>query len=153
MLGFSERSAGTPIGTFRTVEIERDTTCALRCAVRWTEDALWWRPMHREGRVFTSAGALGPSGLRGSSSLNLSPGDVVVMSGGNRDQRPPCRCLCLSGRAWFFWGTLWIGRHLAKPRPGIWLLRRPFRLQGSEIARTLADLHSSGIEATYIPAM
>jgi len=38
--------------------------------------------IHRDGRVFTSEGHLAPSVFGDLSSLNLNPGDVVVMSGG-----------------------------------------------------------------------
>jgi NAD(P)-dependent dehydrogenase (short-subunit alcohol dehydrogenase family) len=79
-----------------------------------------------------------PSIFRNLSSLNLNPGDVVVMSGG------------ASG----------IGAHLARGlvpfRPRIVFLgRTPINAannstkRATEIAQTLADLHSSGIEAAY----
>ena len=128
---------------FRTLEIEKDTD--LRAALRDALDRGY--PMVemalRDGRVFTSEGHIAPLRFRDFSSIALSPGEVVVMSG----------------------GATGIGAHLAralvpfKPRL-VFLGRTPVNsVDGvdiitddhkvSEITRTLADLHSSGIEATY----
>jgi malonyl CoA-acyl carrier protein transacylase len=123
---------------FRTLEIDGDTDlhAALSGALDrgYTEVEM----IHRDGKVFTSEGYIAPSLFRNSPGLNLNPGDVVVMSGG------------ASG----------IGAHLARGlvpfRPRIVFLgRTPIdkannsAKRATEIAQTLADLHSSGIEATY----
>ena len=85
--------------------------------------------------------------------MNLSPGDVVVMSGGAtgisahlaRSLVPFMPRLVFLGRT-----SLDSNVDLAKPRPGH-LPSEAFAAgpRASEIARTLADLHASGIEATY----
>ncbi len=121
-----------PSVQFRTVEIEKDTD--LRAALRSALDrgCTVVETIHRNGRVFTSEGQIAPSVFADSSSLNLSPGDVVVMSG----------------------GATGISAHLArclvpfKPRL-VFLGRTPLDHRASGIAQTLSDLHASGIEATY----
>ena len=120
---------------FRTLEIDRDTD--LRAALRGALDRGYTEVemIHCDGKVFTSEGHIAPSIFRNISGLNLNPGDVVVMSGG------------ASG----------ISAHLARGlvpfRPRIVFLgRTPIDAannRASEITQTLADLHSSGIEATY----
>ncbi|HUV08518.1 MAG TPA: SDR family NAD(P)-dependent oxidoreductase, partial [Spirochaetia bacterium] len=138
---------------FRTLEIDRatDLRAALCSALDRGYTAV--EMIHCDGKVFTSEGYVAPSIFRNLSSLNLNPGDIVVMSGG------------ASG----------ISAHLARGlvpfRPRIVFLGRtpedtainsvktasgPLRSESntsghraSEIVQTLADLHSSGIEATY----
>jgi NAD(P)-dependent dehydrogenase (short-subunit alcohol dehydrogenase family)/acyl carrier protein len=188
-----------PSVQFRTLEIDRDTD--LRVALRGALDrgCTLVEIIHRDGRVFTSNGHLAPSVFRDSSRLNLSPGDVVVMSGGAtgisahlaRSLVPFTPRMVFLGRT-----PLDPGIHPAKPRPehspseaftneftskapspspspsggegynispplrggdegegdvcGFTNDRiGPFDSRASEIARTLADLHASGIEATY----
>jgi malonyl CoA-acyl carrier protein transacylase len=124
-----------PSVQFRAVEIQRDTD--LRDALRGALDrgCPVVELVHRDGRVFTSEGQLAPSAFRNQSSMKLSPGDVIVMSG----------------------GATGISTHLARSlmpfKPRLVFLGRTSPESGderaSEIARTLADLHSSGIEATY----
>ncbi len=83
MLGlFLSAAQEYPSVQFRTLEIDRDTD--LRVALRGALDrgCTVVEIIHRDGRVFTSEGHLAPSVFGDSSSLNLSPGDVVVMSGG-----------------------------------------------------------------------
>ena len=67
---------------FRTLEIDRDTD--LRAALRGALDRGYTvvEMIHRDGKVFTSEGHVAPSIFGNLSSLNLNPGDVVVMSGG-----------------------------------------------------------------------
>ncbi len=67
---------------FRTLEIDRaaDLRAALRGALDRGYTAV--EMIHRDGKVFTSEGHVAPSIFRNLSSLNLNPGDVVVMSGG-----------------------------------------------------------------------
>jgi malonyl CoA-acyl carrier protein transacylase len=154
MLGlFLSAAQEHPSVQFRTLEIGRDTD--LRAALHGALDrgCTVVEIIHRDGRVFTSEGHLAPSVFGDSSSLNLSPGDVVVMSGGAtgisahlaRSLVPFTPRLVFLGRT-----PLDSGIHPAKPH-----LEHSsseaitFNHRASEIARTLADLHSSGIEATY----
>ncbi|MCG6535567.1 MAG: SDR family oxidoreductase, partial [Syntrophales bacterium LBB04] len=155
MLGlFLSAAQEHPSVQFRTVEINRDTD--LRVALRKALDrgCTVVETMHRDGKVFTSEGHLAPSVFGDSSSLNLSPGDVVVMSGGATGiSAHLARCLVP-----FMPRLVFLGRTLpdpginpAKPHP-----EHPssegftFNHRASEITRTLADLHSSGIDATYL---
>jgi malonyl CoA-acyl carrier protein transacylase len=138
---------------FRTLEIEQDTD--LRVALREALDRGYTAVeiMHRDGSVFTSEGHVAPSVFGDMSSMILSPGDVVVMSGGAtgisahlaRSLVPFMPRLVFLGRT-----SLDPGVDLAKPRPGH-LPSEAFAAdpRASEIARTLADLHASGMEATY----
>jgi malonyl CoA-acyl carrier protein transacylase len=139
---------------FRTLEI--DKAADLRAAVSGALDRGYAavEMIHRDGKVFTSEAQVAPSNFENLSNLNLNPGDIVVMSGG------------ASG----------IGAHLARGlvpyRPRIVFLGRtpidtafpsatasmpplsgpnPSGRRASEIAGTLADLRSLGIEAAYYP--
>ena len=154
MLGlFLSAAQEHPSVQFRTLEIDRDTD--LRVALRGALDrgCTVVEIIHRDGRVFTSEGHLAPSVFGDSSSLNLSPGDVVVMSGGATGiSAHLARCLVPFTPRLVFLGRTPLdpGIHPAKPHPE----HSPseaftFDPRASEIARTLADLHSSGIEATY----
>ncbi len=138
---------------FRTLEIGRDTD--LRAALRGALDG-GYAPVemiHRDGSFFTSEGHAAPSVFGDVSTLKLNPGDVVVMSGGAtgisahvaRSLAPFLPRLVFLGRT-----SLDQGIDSAKPRPA------PMSSEAtdsdpraSEIARTLANLHSAGIEATY----
>ena len=142
-----------PAVQFRTLEIDRDTD--LRVALRGALDrgCTVVELIHREGRVFTSQGHLTPSVFRDLPSLNLSPGDVVVMSGGAtgisahlaRSLAPFSPRLVFLGRT-----PLDSGVDGAKPHPEpSGLESGPDESRAREIARTLADLHASGIEAAY----
>ena len=154
MLGlFLSAAQEHPSVQFRTLEIDRDTD--LHVALRGALDrgCTVVEIIHRDGRVFTSEGHVAPSVFGDSSSLNLSPGDVVVMSGGAtgisahlaRSLVPFMPRLVFLGRT-----SLDPGIDSAKPRPEH-LSSEAFTAdpRASEIARTLADLHASGIEATY----
>ncbi|MDD2582764.1 MAG: SDR family NAD(P)-dependent oxidoreductase, partial [Desulfuromonadaceae bacterium] len=124
-----------PSVQFRTVETERDTD--LRTALRNALDrgCPVVEIMHRDGRIITSEGHVALSVFGDGSRLALTPGDVVVMSG----------------------GATGISAHLARSlvpfMPRLVFLGRTSLDSGNdraeEIARTLADLHSSGIDATY----
>ena len=162
---------------FRTLEIEQDTD--LRVALRGALDRGYTAVeiMHHDGSFFTSEGHVAPSVFGDMSSMILSPGDVVVMSGGAtgisaqlaRSLVPFMPRLIFLGRT-----SLDPGIDLAKPRPGhlpseafaadfraseiaqdegvfppAFLKAFTADLKASEIARTLADLRASGIEATY----
>ena len=154
MLGlFLSAAQEHPSVQFRTLEIDRDTD--LRVALRGALDrgCTVVEIIHRDGRVFTSEGHLAPSVFGDSSSLNLSPGDVVVMSGGATGiSAHLARCLVPFTPRLVFLGRTPLdpGINPAKPRPEHSSSEAfPFDHRASEIARTLADLHSSGIEATY----
>jgi malonyl CoA-acyl carrier protein transacylase len=162
---------------FRTLEIGQDTD--LRVALRGALDRGYTAVeiMHRDGSFFTSEGHVAPSVFGDLSSMILSPGDVVVMSGGAtgigahlaRSLVPFRPRLVFLGRT-----SLDPSTAVAKPRPGhlpseasvadsmaseiaqgegvflpAFLKAFTADLKASEIARTLADLHASGIEATY----
>ena len=154
MLGlFLSAAQEHPSVQFRTLEIDRDTD--LRVALRGALDrgCTVVEIIHRDGRVFTSEGHLAPSVFGDSSSLNLSPGDVVVMSGGATGiSAHLARCLVPFRPRLVFLGRTPLdpGIHPAKPHPEHSSSEAfTFDHRASEIARTLADLHSSGIEATY----
>jgi malonyl CoA-acyl carrier protein transacylase len=120
---------------FRTVEIDTDTDLdgALRAALDRGCPVV--EAIHQDGGVFTSEGRLAPSAFGDSASLKLSPGDVVVMSG----------------------GATGISAHLARSLvpylPRLVFLGRTSPDSGTgraaEIARTLADLRASGVETAY----
>ncbi len=124
MLGlFLSAAQEHPSVQFRTLEIGgeigRDTD--LRIALRGALDrgCPVVEIIHRNGRVFTSEGRLAPSVFGDSSSLNLSPGDVVVMSGGATGiSAHLARCLVPFGPRLVFLGrtTLDSGIDPAKPR-------------------------------------
>ncbi len=154
MLGlFLSAAQEHPTVQFRTLEIDRDTD--LRIALRGALDrgCTVVEIIHRNGRVFTSEGHLAPAVIGDSSRLALSPGDVVVMSGGATGiSAHLARCLVPFTPRLVFLGRTPLdpGIHPAKPRPEHSSSEAfPFDTRASEIARTLADLHSAGIEATY----
>ncbi|MCM2284394.1 MAG: SDR family oxidoreductase [Desulfobacula sp.] len=142
-----------PSVQFRTLEIERDT--GLRNAVRnaLDKECAVVEMIHRDGKVISPEGRLSPSVFRDSSSLNLCPGDVVVIAGGAAGIGSHlARCL-----APFMPRLILLGRTLLDPGADP---AKPFAEHPSsgaatidsralEIARTLADLHASGIEADY----
>ena len=154
MLGlFLSAAQEHPSVQFRTLEIDRDSD--LRVALRGALDrgCAVVETIRRDGRVFTSEGHVAPSVFGGSPSLNLSPGDVVVMSGGATGiSAHLARCLVPFKPRLVFLGRTLLdpGIHPAKPRPAPSPAEsRPDESRAQEIARTLADLRSSGIEATY----
>jgi len=154
MLGlFLSAAQEYPSVQFRTLEIERDTDLqkALRHAL--DKECPVVEMIHRDGKVITSEGHLAPSVFRDSTILNLSPGDVVVMSGGAtgisshlaRCLAPFMPCLVFLGRT-----LLDPGVDPAKPIPGHTSFEAaPNDARALEITQTLADLHASGIEAAY----
>ncbi len=124
-----------PAVLFRTLEIDRDTDlgAALRAALdRGCPEV---ELIHRGGKIFTSQGHLAPVVFGDPPSLKLNPGDVIVMSGGATG---------ISAH---------LARSLAPFSPRLVFLGRTALDSGeskaAEIARTLADLHASGIEAMY----
>ena len=154
MLGlFLSAAQEHPSVQFRTVEIDRDTD--LRVALRGALDrgCAVVEMIHRDGRIFTSEGHVTPSVFGDSSGLNLSAGDVVAMSGGATGiSAHLARCLVPFTPRLVFLGRTPLdpGIDPAKPHSQHSSSEAfPFDHRASEIARTLADLHSSGIEATY----
>ena len=154
MLGlFLSAAQEYPAVQFRTLEIDRDTD--LRAALGDALDRGYTmvEMAHRDGRVFTSEGHVAPSVFKDPSSLDLRPGDVVVMSGGAtgisahlaRSLAPFKPRLVFLGRT-----SLDPGMNTVQPRP-THSPSESFTVEDRavEIARTLADLHASGIEASY----
>ena len=109
--------------------------------------------IHRDRKVFTSEGYVAPSIFRNLSSLNLNPGDIVVMSGGASG----ISAHLARGLVPFRPRLVFLGRtsmdtaiNSAKTASGPLLSEsNTSGHRASEIAQTLADLHSLGIEATY----
>jgi malonyl CoA-acyl carrier protein transacylase len=128
---------------FRTLEIEKNTD--LHAALRDALDRGY--PMvemvHRAGRVFTSEGHIAPLLFRDFSSLALDPGEVVVMSGGATG----IGAHLARGLVPFKPRLVFLGRTSVDPAGGVDIPADDGRV--AEITRTLADLHSLGIEATY----
>ncbi|MGA2025748.1 MAG: SDR family NAD(P)-dependent oxidoreductase [Syntrophobacteraceae bacterium] len=154
MLGlFLSAAQEYPAVQFRTLEIGRDTD--LRAALCDALDRGYptVEMAHRDGRVFTSEGRVAPSVFRDPLTLELSPGDVVVMSGGAtgisahlaRSLAPFKPRLVFLGRT-----SLDPGMNTVNPPPAHQLSESlPLENRALEITRTLEDLHSSGIEAYY----
>ena len=142
-----------PAVQFRTLAIDPDTD--LRRAFDGALDRGYTivEMIHRDGRVFTSEGRVAPSLFNGPASLHLSPGDVVVMSGGAagisahlaRSLAPFRPRLVFLGRT-----PLIPGSNPVKPRskPAPTETFTPDN-RAVEMAQTLADLQAAGIEATY----
>ena len=136
MLGlFLSAAQEQPSVQFRVLEIGRDTD--LRLAVLEALDRGYTavEMARRDGSSYAPEWRLDRSVFNDSSTLNLSPGDVIVMSG----------------------GATGISAHLARSlvpfMPRLVFLGRTSLDSGinraSEITRNLADLHAEGIEATY----
>jgi malonyl CoA-acyl carrier protein transacylase len=154
MLGlFLSAAQEYPAVQFRTLEISRDTDLRIALCDALDRGHTMVEMAHRDGRVFTSEGRVAPSVFMDPSTPDLSPGDVVVMSGGAtgisahlaRSLVPFKPRLVFLGRT-----SLDPGMNNVKARPA----HPPsesvaFEDRASEIIRTLADLHSSGIEAFY----
>ena len=154
MLGlFLSAAQEYPSVQFRSLAIERDTD--LRAALRGALDrgCSSVEIVQRGGRFFTSAGRVAPAVCGISPGLQLSHGDVVVLSGGAtgigavlaRSLAPFTPRLIFLGRT-----TLPPGPDSAGPHPGppsaATIAADP---RSVEIARTLADLHAAGVEADY----
>jgi len=154
MLGlFLSAAQEYPSVQFRTLAIGPDTD--LRAAFGGALDR--GNPVvemiHRDGRVFTSEGRVAPSVFNGPASLHLSPGDVIVMSGGAagitahlaRSLAPFRPRLVFLGRTPLSPGINPV-QSLSKPAPAESFTGDH---RAVEMAQTLADLHAAGIEATY----
>ncbi|MHC1730167.1 MAG: SDR family oxidoreductase [Syntrophobacteraceae bacterium] len=154
MLGlFLSAAQEYPAVQFRTLEIGRDTDLRAALGAALDRGYTTVEMAHRTGRVFTSEGRVAPSVFRDLRSLDLSPGDVVVMSGGARGiSAHLARSLVPFKPRLVFLGRTVLdpGMNPVKPGP-----THPssesvaFEDKALEITRTLADLHSLGIEASY----
>jgi NAD(P)-dependent dehydrogenase (short-subunit alcohol dehydrogenase family) len=154
MLGlFLSAALEYPAIQFRTLEIGRGTDLLDALGAALDRGYPMVEMIHRDGRVFTSEGHVAPALFRNLSSLDLSPGDVVVMSGGATGiSAHLARSLVPFKPRLVFLGRTPIdpGANSGKPRPP----QPPsgsaaFADRALEITRTLADLHAAGIEATY----
>jgi malonyl CoA-acyl carrier protein transacylase len=154
MLGlFLSAAQEHPAVQFRTLEIGRDTDLRAALCDALDRGYTMVEMAHRDRRVLTSEGHIAPSLFRDGSSLDLSPGDVVVMSGGAtgigahlaRSLVPFKPRLVFLGRT-----PLDLGMNTVKPFP-THLPSESFTFEDRalEITRTLADLHAAGIEASY----
>jgi NAD(P)-dependent dehydrogenase (short-subunit alcohol dehydrogenase family)/acyl carrier protein len=138
---------------FRTLEIDRatDLRAALCSALDRGYTAV--EMIHCDGKVFTPEGYVAPSIFRNLSSLNLNPGDIIVMSGGASGiSAHLARSLVPFGPRIVFLGRTPLDTAINSAKTASAPLRSESKTSGqrvSDIARTLADLHSSGIEATY----
>jgi malonyl CoA-acyl carrier protein transacylase len=156
MLGlFLSAAQEHPSVQFRTLAIDPDTD--LRAALGGALDQAYpvLEMIHRHGRVFTSEGRVAPSVFNGPASLQLRPGDVIVMSGGAagitahlaRSLAPFKPRLVFLGRT-----PLNPGINPVKPRSQQAPAETfPADNRAVEMAQTLADLHAAGIEAMYHP--
>ena len=124
-----------PSVQFRSVAVAEDTDLGsgLRGALDRGCSAV--ELVHRNGSFFTAAGFSTPSACSSASPLKLSPGDVVVISGGATG----ISAHLARSLAPFMPRLVFLGRTSPDSGDG----------RGAEIARTLADLHAAGIEATY----
>jgi malonyl CoA-acyl carrier protein transacylase len=136
MLGlFLSAAQEQPLVQFRVLEIGRDTDLRLALLEALDRGYTAVEMARRDGSSYAPEWRLDRSVFNDSSTLNLSPGDVIVMSG----------------------GATGISAHLARSlvpfMPRLVFLGRTSLDSGinraSEIARNLADLHAEGIEATY----
>ncbi|MDY0222618.1 MAG: SDR family NAD(P)-dependent oxidoreductase [Desulfobacterium sp.] len=158
MLGlFLSAALEYPSVQFRTVEIEPDTDLRRALGNALDRGATVVEMMHRKQELFTSEARLAPldfSALSGmNTGLNLGAGDVVVMSGGAtgisahlaRSLAPFAPHLVFLGRTIVDSGFTPAASNPEQPSSKAFIVES----RASEIARTLAELHTSGIKATY----
>ena len=143
-----------PAVQFRTLEIDRDTDLPLALRAALDKGCAPVELIYREGKIFTSQGHLAPAVFGDSPTLKLNPGDVVVISGGAtgigahlaRGLAPFAPRLVFLGRT-----RLDPSAHPPEPhREPSSSASAPDKSRAREIARTLEDLHASGIEAMYL---
>ena len=143
-----------PAVQFRTLEIDRDTDLLLALRAALDKGCAAVELIHREGKPFTSQGHLAPAVFGDLPSLKLNPGDVVVMSGGATGiSAHLARSLVPFAPRLVFLGRTQLDPHAhpVDPQPEPWSsASAPDKSRAREIAQTLADLHASGIEATYL---
>jgi malonyl CoA-acyl carrier protein transacylase len=139
---------------FRTLEIDRDTDLPLALRIALDKGCAAVELIYRAGKVFTSQGYLAPAVFEDPPSLKLNPGDVVVMSGGATGiSAHLARGLVPFAPRLVFLGRTRIdpGATPLEPHPDTSSSATdPDKSRACEIARNLADLHASGIEATYM---
>jgi len=143
-----------PAVQFRTLEIDRDTDLPLALRAALDKGYAAVELIYREGKIFTSQGHLAPAVFGDLPTRELNPGDVVVISGGAtgigahlaRGLVPFAPRLVFLGRT-----RLDPSAHLPEPRrePSS-SASAPGKSRACEIARTLEDMHASGIEAMYL---
>jgi len=136
---------------FRTLEIGKESDLHLALAGALDRGCGAVELVQREGKFLTSAGHSAPVLLAETAALKLNPGDVIVMSGGATG----ISALLARSLAPFSPRLVFLGRTLLNPGSDPAKLS-PVPEQTSavsqregEIAQTLADLRSSGIEASY----
>jgi malonyl CoA-acyl carrier protein transacylase len=138
---------------FRALEIDRaaDLRVALCGALDRGYTAV--EMIHCDGKVFTSEGYVAPSIFRDLSSLSLNPGDIVVMSGGASGiSAHLARGLVPFRPRIVFLGRTPIDTAINSPKTASGPPLSESNTSGHrvlEIAQTLADLRSLGIEAAY----
>ncbi|MBE0616332.1 MAG: SDR family NAD(P)-dependent oxidoreductase, partial [Proteobacteria bacterium] len=139
---------------FRTLEVDRDTDLSQALHAALDKGCAAVELVHRAGRVLTSRTQGAPAVFGGPPSLRLNPGDVVVLSGGATG----IGAHLARGLVPFAPRLVFLGRTQLGPRPHPLEARpgspspasAPDRSRAREIAQTLADLRTSGIEATYL---
>ena len=139
---------------FRTLEIDRDTDLPLALRAALDKGCAAVELMYREGKIFTSQGHLAPAVFGDPPARKLNPGDVVVISGGAtgigahlaRGLVPFAPRLVFLGRTRLDPSSRPLEPH-GEPSSSA---SAPDKSRAWEIARTLEDLHASGIEAMYL---
>ncbi|MFZ2156485.1 MAG: SDR family oxidoreductase, partial [Bradyrhizobium sp.] len=143
-----------PAVQFRTLEIDRETDLPLALRAALDKGCAAVELIYREGKIFTSQGYLAPAVFSDPPAQKLNPGDVVVISGGAtgigahlaRGLVPFTPRLAFLGRT-----RLDPSAHPLEPhREPSSSASAPDKSRACEIAHTLEDLHSSGIEAMYL---
>ncbi|MGZ3593059.1 MAG: SDR family NAD(P)-dependent oxidoreductase, partial [Syntrophales bacterium] len=138
---------------FRTLEIDRaaDLREAIRSALDRGYSAV--EMVHCDGKVFTSEGHVAPSIFRNVSSPNLNPGDVVVISGGASGiSAHLARGLVPFRPRLVFLGRTTVDTEVNSAKMASGRLLSESHTSGqktAEIAQTMADLRSLGIDAAY----
>ncbi len=127
-----------PAVLFRTLEIGRDTDLPQALSAALDKGCATVELLCRGGQLYTSQAHLAPAAVDGPSRLELNPDDVIVMSGGAAG----ISAHLARSLAPFAPRLVFLGRTRLEPHS------EPSR--ADEIARTLADLHAAGIEATYL---
>jgi len=156
MLGlFLSAAQEHPSVQFRTAEIDRDSDLRTVLSSVLNKGYTVVETIHRDGRVFTSQGHIAPVLLRDLPNPGLSHRDVVVISGGATGiSAHLARCLVPFAPRLVLLGRTAVPQD-TNPVPANPLPEHSpseiftFGRRESEIAQTLTDLHSLGIEATY----
>ncbi|MBI5443282.1 MAG: SDR family NAD(P)-dependent oxidoreductase, partial [Deltaproteobacteria bacterium] len=140
---------------FRTLEIDRGTDLSLALRAALDRGCAAVELVYRDGKAFTSRAHLAPAVFGNPPSLELNPGDVVVLSGGATGIGAHlARGLLPFGPRLVFLGRTPLDpcAEPQKRHPGpSSSAPAPDPSRAREIAQTLADLRASGIEATYLP--